>query len=63
MEWEEYKEKKKIMLDYGGNLQETNIKCPKCKKFIYKDIGMVLASYPPQYRYTCMNCGWQDTYY
>lgn len=63
MEWEEYKEKKKIMFDYGGNLQETNIKCPECKKFIYKDVGIVLASYPPQYRYVCMNCGWQDTYY
>ena len=63
MEWEEYKEKKKIMLDYGGNLQETNIKCPKCGKFIYKDVGMVLATFPPEYRYTCMKCGWQDTYY
>lgn len=51
------------MSDYGGNLQETNIKCPKCGKFIYKDVGVVLASYPPQYRYTCINCGWQDTYY
>lgn len=67
MEWEEYKEKRKTVFNYNGNLQynlqETNIKCPKCKKFIYRDVGIVLSTYPPQYRYICMDCGWQDTYY
>lgn len=62
MEWEEYK-KKKITFNFNNNLKETTIKCPKCGEFIYKDVSVVLTSYPPQYRYVCTKCGWQDTYF
>lgn len=64
MEWEEYKnKKKKIMSNYNYNLEETTIKCPKCGEFIYRDVSVVLASYPPQYKYICIKCDWQDTYF
>lgn len=62
MEWEEYK-KKKITFNFNNKLEETTIKCPKCGELIYKDVSVVLTSYPPQYRYVCVKCGWQDTYF
>ena len=63
MEWEEYKDLKSTLMNYRGNLQETDIKCPKCGEPIYKDLSIVLTTYPPQYRYTCLKCGWEDTYF
>ena len=35
----------------------TNILCPVCQRRIYKNLGVVLTTYPPQYRYEC-ECGW-----
>lgn len=45
------------------NMKErTNILCPKCGQYIYRDLGTVLTTYPPQYRYEC-ECGWSEVGY
>ena len=40
---------------YGKEL--TNITCPECGRYIYRDRSMVLTTYPPQFYYLC-ECGW-----
>lgn len=36
----------------------TNIACEKCGAAVWKDLTMVLTSYPCQYRIYCKKCGW-----
>lgn len=38
----------------------TAIACPCCGRALYKDVSIVLASYPPTYKYFCKECGWWD---
>ena len=33
----------------------SGFECPKCKKEIYKEVGVVLASLPPKHIYKCLN--------
>ena len=40
---------------------EPCFKCPKCGGSVRKNLGMVLTSYPPQYRYECENCDYATT--
>lgn len=37
--------------------EKTDIECPKCKKYLWKRMDIVLTSNPPQYQYEC-DCGW-----
>lgn len=59
MTWEEYQ--KMVYSLELNNREETNIECPQCGKRLYRRTDVVLASYPPQYRYECDNCGWSGT--
>jgi len=56
--WDEY-----IAAQHINNLpnmmKRTNILCPVCGKYIYKNLGVILTTYPPQYRYEC-ECGWNE---
>lgn len=66
MKWEDYKKEKTLALSKSNPLEVlsmTNMECPICGNIIYKDVGLVLASNPPQYKYKCLRCGWSDTYY
>lgn len=38
--------------------EKTNIECPECNELLYKDISVVLTTYPCKYNYKCFNCGW-----
>lgn len=48
--------------DWYRSRVQTEIECPRCGKKIYKRMDIVLASYPPQYRYEC-DCGWAGSAY
>lgn len=37
-------------------------KCEKCGGGMRRYEGMVLTSYPVQYRYTCEKCGYNETW-
>lgn len=65
MKWKEFKEQtlNDIALFDSYNWKRTDIECPVCRGTIYKNIGIVLTSYPPQYQYKCPRCGWFDTWY
>lgn len=66
MKWEDYKKEKDFVFSKSTGLEQfvsTNIECPICEGMVYKDVGLVLASYPPQYKYKCLRCGWTETYY
>ena len=56
--WEEFKNQSTIKTIGYGQYQIMDVACPKCGKPIYKDLTCVLASYPPQHRYICLDCGW-----
>ena len=60
MTWEEFN--KPLPMEDNPRYQKTDIECPECKKFIYKDIGVMLMTDPPQYRYVC-ECGWSGYSY
>ena len=65
MEWEEYKKQEKNKFEISGSNDwvKTEIICPKCRSRVYKNIGMVLTTYPPQYQYKCISCDWIGTWY
>ena len=37
--------------------------CPNCGEIIYKNLTLVLTSYPSQYKYKCPKCPWQQMGY
>ena len=57
MKWEEYKNLKEPMNYYATHIR-TDIECPKCGAYIYKDISIVYTSNPPKYKFNCFNCNW-----
>jgi len=65
MEWEEYKnqEKDKFKISGSNDWVKTEITCPKCGSSVYKNIEVVLTSYPPHYQYKCISCDWVGTWY
>lgn len=60
MKWEEFVNQNKLDLNQYP-WTETNIECPKCGKYVYKNDGIVLCTYPPEYEYKCKKCGWTGT--
>ena len=38
----------------------TEIMCPECKKPLYRNTKIVLTTYPIQYQYKCISCGWTN---
>lgn len=42
---------------YVNGKELTNIKCPDCGRYIYRDHSAILTTYPPQFYYLC-ECGW-----
>ena len=54
MRWEDYKGVGYRDEDY----EETDIECPECGARLLRYKAMVLATYPPMYRYDCKKCGW-----
>lgn len=66
MKWDEYQKEKQDTFNVFNDGQawlKTEVECPVCGKPIYKNITMVLTSYPPQYRYECPQCHWMETGY
>lgn len=63
MTWEEYKNERATHNIYKNNQHyiKTDIECPNCGEFIYKNISLALTSYPPQYQFHCEKCGWYGT--
>lgn len=63
MTWEEYKRQRLQINKYVDHqhYMQTEIECPTCGMPIYKNVSLVLTSYPPQYQFRCMNCGWTDS--
>lgn len=60
--WEEYINEniynENIYGEHGERYTPVNVKCPECGKPLYKRTDIVLASFPPQYVYRCIECGW-----
>ena len=62
MNWQEFNEQESYIMDsFGLAYEKTTIECPQCGEPIYLVRNVVLTSYPPQYGYTCKNCGWYGT--
>lgn len=40
---------------------KTDIQCPICCEYLYRDDSVVLFSDPPQHKYSCDKCGWRGT--
>lgn len=63
MEWEEYRQMRIATMPQHLNKTKTEIKCPECGEYIYRDNTIILTSHPAQYRYFCESCGWWETSY
>lgn len=61
MEWQEYQKMINILGLDDPEWQKTNVRCPVCGEYIYKNTKYVLATYPAQYKYKCFNCHWIGT--
>lgn len=61
--WEEFKQGRLDNIKYIGHnqYQKTDIECPECGQPLYKNVTMILTSYPPQHQYHCMKCDWTGT--
>lgn len=57
MKWEEYENLKEDMSYYPTHIR-TDIECPECGTYIYKDVSIVYTSNPPKYKFICPNCDW-----
>lgn len=55
MTWEEFKG---LEIVFPTDYEQTDIECPKCNEHLRRYTGMVIATYPPKYRYDCPKCGW-----
>lgn len=66
MKWEDYQTEKQRTINIFNDNQvwiKTEIECPKCGEIIYKNMSLILASYPPKYTYKCPKCKWQQAGY
>lgn len=59
MKWEEFKQQRLAMITNFHRLTPTDVECPECGEFLYRDDSVVLATYPAQHRYECKKCGWE----
>ena len=59
--WEDFQKGLNNLNKIEDKYSITNIECPKCGKFIYKNNMMVLTSYPPKTLYECLECGWKGS--
>ena len=50
----------KFALRFNSEWSEPKYKCPKCDGGMRRNLAITLASYPPQYKYQCDNCGHID---
>ena len=62
-DWKEYKVQSNRATIDSSQWKKVDVKCPECGQPIYKNITIVLTSYPPQYQYKCFACGWTGTAY
>ena len=62
IKWEDFISPRYALITDNGKWHPTNIACPKCNGQLYRDTSIVLASYPPQYHYKCIHCGWTGTH-
>lgn len=60
MTWKEYQNQRRETNIYKDHQHyvRTDIECPECGALIYKNISLILTSYPPQYQFRCVKCGW-----
>ena len=57
MKWEDFiKINKNEILT--ATYERTDIECPKCGVYVYKDITKIYTSNPPKHKYYCPNCNW-----
>ena len=56
IEWEDFIKNKEIYEFF--NREKTDIKCPNCGAVLYRRTDIVLTSFPPKYKYECVNCEW-----
>ena len=61
LEWEDFKEQSDRITIGSSQWEKVDVKCPKCGQPIYKNMTEVLTTFPPQYQYKCLKCGWWST--
>lgn len=54
---EEYRESINVTFGFPSEWSEPKYQCPKCGGGMCRNEMLVLASYPPKYKYKCNKCG------
>lgn len=57
MKWEDYKNNE--VRQFDPKYEKTDIECPKCGCYIYKDISFQYCTNPPRHQFYCLTCGWE----
>ena len=57
--YEEYQKLHRQIVDIGQVRVPIGVKCPNCDSELYRDHSIVYTTYPPKYKYLCVNCGWE----
>lgn len=58
--WAEFTGRQNEIPDH---MERTDVECPRCGGGtpLYCRTDIVLATYPPEFRYECLKCGWYGT--
>lgn len=59
MTWDEFTKKQPERITVYGDFAKTNITCPDCGEWIYRDMSVVMPTNPPRFKYFCSKCGWE----
>ena len=63
MTWDEFTQKNERPITMYGDFAKTDITCPECGELIYRDVGVLVLSNIPKYKYFCCKCGWEGWWY
>ena len=58
MTWDEFKNRQSNVALEIPKREITDITCPNCGKYLWKNLEVLYTSIPPQYKYECLSCYW-----
>ncbi len=58
MTWDEFRKRWEGYQQGLDEYTKTDIQCPECGEYLYRDDSVLFASNPPKQKYFCRKCRW-----